>query len=193
LSNETPLEVWLDIGRRLASLHDSSAWWIGDWIVFGQDRYPDRYRKAIAGTTLDYQTLRNYAWIARRFHPSRRRDKLSFQHHVVVAALPVPDQDHWLDLALRHKWSRNELRRQLNASSGGSDDDRPSALSLTFSASDVQRWRATARQRNLPFELWIKASLDEAARAHTDQRPDPERMKTDGVHAEQSGDRRTAG
>ena len=43
---------------------------------------------------LDYQTLRNYAWVARRFAMSRRRDTLSFGHHAEVPALPEPEQGY---------------------------------------------------------------------------------------------------
>jgi hypothetical protein len=42
------------------------------------------------------QNRLNYAWVARRFAMSRRRDTLSFGHHAEVAALPEPEQDFWL-------------------------------------------------------------------------------------------------
>src|SRR5215471_21732183 len=63
----TPLSSWEDIGNQLISLADSSAWWIADWLVYGEDTFKDRYLEAIARTSLNYQTLRNYAWVARRF------------------------------------------------------------------------------------------------------------------------------
>ncbi|MCP3801928.1 LmbU family transcriptional regulator [Allokutzneria sp. A3M-2-11 16] len=164
LPEKTSLQAWMQIGNQLSSVHESSAWWVGDWLVFGQDRYPDRYKKAIAETTLDYQTLRNYAWVARRFPASRRRDRLSFQHHVVVAALPAEEQDHWLELAEGHKWSRNELRRQVNASTERPDGpERRGGFNMSFSAGDLTRWRAAAEKRNLAIDLWIKTTLDRAA------------------------------
>jgi hypothetical protein len=92
---------------------DSSQWWLADWLVYGQARFPDRYKQAVAETLLEYRTLRNYAVVARRVDMSRRRDKLSFQHHAEVAALPEPDQDLWLNRAERLGWSLSELRRQL--------------------------------------------------------------------------------
>ena len=95
---------------------DSSAWCLGDWLIYGQHLYADRYRHAVAMAGLDYQTLRNYAWIARKFEPARRRAGLAFQHHVEVAALPPQVQDHWLDLAENFRWSRNELRKQIRDS-----------------------------------------------------------------------------
>jgi hypothetical protein len=108
-----PLDAWCRIGVQLSALVEASSWWIGDWLVYGERNYPLRYRRAMDETSLDYQTLRNYAWIARKFEPRRRRIGLSFQHHVEVAALPTNEQDHWLDFAERFGWSRNELRRQI--------------------------------------------------------------------------------
>jgi hypothetical protein len=92
-------------GRCVAS---SSAWCLGDWLNYGQSAYPGRYQDAIEGTSLDYQTLRNYAWVARRFSLSRRRDRISFGQHAEVAALPEPEQDFWLRKAEELCWSRGQ-------------------------------------------------------------------------------------
>src|SRR6266545_6028251 len=74
-------EDWERAGSQLAGIVDSSSWWLGDWLVYGKKQYSDRYRRAIHAAGLQYQTLRNYAWVARRFELNRRRPKLSFQHH----------------------------------------------------------------------------------------------------------------
>src|SRR5947199_7344757 len=34
---------WEKAGRRLSTVADSSTWCIGDWVVYGQTRYVDRY------------------------------------------------------------------------------------------------------------------------------------------------------
>ncbi|MEU3597311.1 LmbU family transcriptional regulator [Streptomyces sp. NPDC006798] len=107
---------WERIGSSLRELSNSSAWWLGDWLVFGEAAYGwRRYREAIERTGLDYQTLRNYAWVARRFEHDRRRDTLSFAHHAEVTRLSPPEQDYWLRRAEQRKWSRNELRRAVRA------------------------------------------------------------------------------
>src|SRR5581483_2680626 len=93
LPEHLPSAEWCRVGQHIALIENASSWWLGDWLVYGQHKFPDRYRKIMAETSLDYQTLRNYAWVARRFHPSRRRDRLSFQHHVTVAPLPESEQD----------------------------------------------------------------------------------------------------
>jgi hypothetical protein len=85
------VEAWR-IGTQLSAAVSSSAWCLGDWLVYGQAAFSGRYRDALEQTSLDYQTLRSYAWVARRFPVSRRRDNLSFGHHAETAALPRPEQ-----------------------------------------------------------------------------------------------------
>jgi hypothetical protein len=116
LPKQLPYEKWLGIGRRLAAVSTSSAWCLGDWLIYGEDAYNGRYRDAIEQTSLDYQTLRNYAWVARRFPLYRRRDTLSFAHHAEVAGLSEPEQDFWLRKAAGLSWSRNRLRQEVRAS-----------------------------------------------------------------------------
>ncbi|HXT90009.1 MAG TPA: LmbU family transcriptional regulator, partial [Trebonia sp.] len=94
-THKVTFQTWELIGEQLFSLADSTTWWIADWLAYGETSFHDRYRDAIRWTSLKYQTLRNYAWIARRFDMSRRHDKLSFGHHAEVAALDQPEQDYW--------------------------------------------------------------------------------------------------
>ncbi len=168
LPDDLTLASWCRIGSQILRLSDSSSWWIGDWLVFGQDKYRNRYKRAMAETSLDYQTLRNYAWVARRFSPARRRAKLTFQHHMEVAALSEEEQDHWLDFALRLGWSRNELRKQVrNSVDGGSEEEGADAvrLQLQISAERMQRWESEAARLNCSLTDWMTDVLDQATTA----------------------------
>ncbi|WP_369211225.1 LmbU family transcriptional regulator [Streptomyces flavofungini] len=164
IPHDLSLEAWCRLGGRILAVSNSSAWWIGDWLVFGQNQYGDRYRRAMRETKLDYQTLRNYAWVARKFEPSRRRDSLTFQHHMEVAALSEAEQDHWLDFSVRLNWSRNELRKQIRASMSAEQDDlrRQVQLSLQLDELRLERWREAARRSNLTLTEWISLVVDEA-------------------------------
>jgi hypothetical protein len=115
-SSAPTLRSWEHLGRQLLEFSDSSAWWIADWLAYGELAFQDRYREAIRRTSLSYQTLRNYVWVARRFELSRRRDSLSFGHHTEVAALDRPEQDFWLRKAEELGWSRNQLRSEVRTS-----------------------------------------------------------------------------
>jgi hypothetical protein len=172
LPEHVSMEKWCQIGRQLAALSEASAWWLGDWLVYGEVRFPERYRQALSDTALEYQTLRNYAWVARRFSLSRRREGLSFQHHAEVAALPEEEQDKWLDRAEKFSWSRNQLRQYLKASqqppevADGKNGGPTKTVVLQLEAEPDRQasWRAAAKNAHCAFEEWVAQALDDAAR-----------------------------
>lgn len=168
LPADLALDDWQRIGRQIFAISDASAWWLGDWLVYGQNRYPERYQRALEETGLDYQTLRNYAWVARKFEPSTRYEGLSIQHHVEVAALPPDDRNAWLSRAERFGWSRNKLRQHLRASRAGESPAEAGAteetsLHLTIESTKADRWRQAAELVGGDFEAWAAKVLDEEA------------------------------
>ncbi|MFD8146659.1 LmbU family transcriptional regulator [Streptomyces sp. NPDC059708] len=180
-----PQRSWEEIGSQLRDLASSSAWWLGDWLLFGETAYSGRYREAVGRTGLDYQTLRNYAWVARRFEHGRRRDALSFAHHAEVARLARPEQDYWLRRAEEQGWSRNELRRQLRAalaeqrggdereSAGtgpGERDDEAATLRIALPKPDLDRLLEVAASCGLSLNDWAAHVLQSAVTA---QAPGP--------------------
>ncbi|MFJ4851597.1 MULTISPECIES: LmbU family transcriptional regulator [unclassified Streptomyces] len=169
LPRDLPLAAWLRLGGQLQSAADSSSWWLGDWLVHGSVSYPNRYREAMRSTALDYQTLRNYAWVARKFPPSRRRQELSFQHHQEVAALPPEQQDLWLDRSAEHRWPKAELRRRLRAEAPGRavPADRTARLSLEVAEERWEQWRRAAERERRDVGEWLAALADRAAREGT--------------------------
>ncbi|WP_236029020.1 LmbU family transcriptional regulator [Paractinoplanes lichenicola] len=184
---------WEQLGTSLRELANSSAWWLADWLVFGEAAYGwRRYREAIERTGLDYQTLRNYTWVARRFEQGRRHDSLSFAHHAELARLPPSEQDYWLRKAEQQKWSRNELRKAVRSSlaersqetqapvtkgepikavpspaeSAGAGKRRRSTIKLTIevSASQWDCYAKFAATDHLSVEEWVTRVLDAADR-----------------------------
>jgi hypothetical protein len=166
LRDGLPFDAWVAIGERISEVSVASGWWLGDWLVYGQHAYGERYRRALDATHLDYQTLRNYAWIARRFPPSRRRVSLSLQHHAEVAALPDATQDLWLQRAERLGWSRNQLRRrrleQRMRPAAEVPDDQVTCR-ITVGAGRQQRWREAAGLCDQEFAEWMIRAVDSAA------------------------------
>jgi hypothetical protein len=162
-----PFEAWSAIGARIARHSSATTWWLGDWLVYGQAKYGRRYKEAIAATGLDYQTLRNYAVVARRFEVSRRRAGLSFHHHAELCALADAVQDRWLDAACAEGWTRNELRRRLRSrrmlAAGPSR-----VLRVEVSGDREQRWRQAAEAGGRTLEEWITLVLDDAASGRRD-------------------------
>ena len=116
------MHEWLAYGRRIGTMGRSSAWWIGDWLRYGNLRFGERYVRAARVTGYDPQTLMNMVYVASAFEISRRREKLSWSHHAELAALDEEAQDEWLDRAERDRLSvqclRQELRRVKSTESG---------------------------------------------------------------------------
>ncbi|MEV4020458.1 LmbU family transcriptional regulator [Nonomuraea angiospora] len=162
---DMPFESWRKIGDQLSVIADSSAWWLGDWLVYGAEYFPDRYRIALTKTSLSYKTLRNYAWVARKFPMSRRRDTLSLQHHAEVAALPEDEQEIWLTRAETEGWPQSKLRKEIQASRAHAQDSSQAkvTISVEVSSAQEQRWTAAARTAAVPLPEWIADTLDEAA------------------------------
>ncbi len=159
-------EDWEKAGEKLARIANTSAWCLGDWIVHGQERFRDRYQYAVQKAGLDYQTLRNYAWVSRKVPQARRRHRLSFQHHAEVASLDAAEQDHWLRQAEANNWSRNNLRTKIRAAvgRGGQRPANAVALSrLTVTPEYLERWRAAAELSCTSLECWLVETLNDAA------------------------------
>lgn len=183
-----PFDAWVDMGKRLAAVVNSSAWCLGDWLVYGEVNFTGRYREAIERTSLDYQTLRNYAWVARKFSLQRRRENLSFGHHAEVAALPEPEQDYWLRKAEELGWSRNQTRHEIRTSlrernaAGTAQEDQaeeppetPDAtqaaeapvltIRMELTRDQLEQYQNAADRAECSIEDWAMQILDRAALA----------------------------
>jgi hypothetical protein len=177
-------DEWERAGRQLADVLDSSSWWLGDWLKYGKDHYTDRYQRGIRTAGLSYQTLRNYAWVSRRFDHIRRRPALSFQHHAELASMPVAEQDLWLDRAEQQQWTTKQLRSAIRAVRRGEQQPgtpiEPSRR-LEVPDSRLQWWHKAAEQLGIDFEQWVMATLDSAATSALEDLGRPEE------HTELSG------
>ena len=167
-------EDWEQAGRRLAGIVDSSAWWLGDWLVYGKDNYADRYQRGIRAAGLKYQTLRNYAWVSRRFQQFRRRARLTFQHHAEVASMPLDVQDFWLSQAEDNDWTTKQLRNAIK------NDRNPVPAGITRQAAisqlpvpqgNLRQWIQAAQSLGVDFEAWVRMTLDNAAQLILSEEP----------------------
>ncbi len=160
-------ENWENTGRKLSGIINSSSWWLGDWLIYGKDHYSDRYERGIRAVGLRYQTLRNYAWVSRRFAIDRRRASLSFQHHAEVASLSIAEQEHWLDQCEAHEWSTKQLRKAVRLAQeneiAGEDQDTEPTQRLAVPIGRMRRWHSAASHAGIDLEEWVLVTLDSAA------------------------------
>ena len=134
---KVPFEVWDQAGDLISRADKAIQWAMGDWLIYGENRYGEDHAQALDETRFAERTLDNIASICRRVAPSRRREDLSFSHHVVVAPLAEKDQTYWLKKAAEQKpkrmsiaeiekaiaaWKKTQPEKDEKKSPGGSGD-----------------------------------------------------------------------
>jgi len=103
---------WQQCGAFIHEAEKSVQFWIGDWLNFGEKTWGKRYEEAIQQTGLEYQTLRDYKWVASSMPLSLRNDKLSFYHHRELASLEPEQQTYLLNKAVAESWSLIKLKQE---------------------------------------------------------------------------------
>ena len=101
-------EEYERIATLLTSIEGACAWWLGDLLTQAEQEFGEQYAQLVEEKAA--RTLSNYAWVASKFPPARRREALSWSHHAEVAKLDPPDQDRWLEQAEAEGWTRAKLR-----------------------------------------------------------------------------------
>lgn len=140
LPDTLDLDGWAEIGRRLTRADQVMQWWLGDWAAFGLRKFegvtegmqtaecrtqkweqkPRRgaLKEFAEANGINYQTLRNLAWVSNKVALSRRRDRVEWSKHSEVAALPAREQAKWLSKAESEHLSQSALRQQIRLSQG---------------------------------------------------------------------------
>jgi len=99
---DVTIDELLEVEEVLEGLETSIQWNIGDWYNYATDRnvWGRKYELQPASEVeYKYQTLADYAWVARSIHFSIRNRKLSFSHHRLIAPLSQQLQGLWLEYA----------------------------------------------------------------------------------------------
>jgi hypothetical protein len=115
---------WMRVGRAVVDVNRMATWAIGDWLVYGNDRFrkshwgdrepSELYADISEKTGLAEQTLRNAATVCRRLPISRRRDHVTFSHAVEIVGRADPDEhEAWVDYVSQGGVSVRQLRDRL--------------------------------------------------------------------------------
>jgi len=110
------VQEWTTVGTALARVDRAYRWWVGDWLNYGDGEYGEMYTEALATTGLEYSSLSNCRLVASAIGVSRRRETLSWSHHLEVVSLDLDEQDEWLERAEANKWTVKELRAWIKGS-----------------------------------------------------------------------------
>jgi hypothetical protein len=115
VNGDPTFDEWLKFGSVLNAIGRASAWAVGDWINYGEDKteWGEKYSQALSSLNYEYGTLRNYSWVSRCFPPDKRHvDTLSVGHHMAVARkeLTADERETYLQTAETKELSREDLR-----------------------------------------------------------------------------------
>ena len=132
-------EEWQELAAGIGEMASSIAFIVGDWLVYGQslfgtDGFPDKkvdhpsYQLALKATGLDLSTLQNYAYVSRSIPYSLRSERLSWEHHRLLAKLPDGEIQNWIETCVAEdsagrRMSTRRLRKSLNLGRVATDAD----------------------------------------------------------------------
>jgi hypothetical protein len=162
---EDPLSEtnWRELGRILKTYDDAIQWMLGDWANAGFENAqrwgkfdpdaPDessKYAALLSNTGYSYGTLSNFAAVARKIPFNRRRQTLTYSHHVEVAYLKDENlQDTLLDEAEptddHKRLSVRDLRKRVREILNG-DNDTTNNTSTDFLDSQIKRIAGVRRE-----------------------------------------------
>ena len=110
------IDEWKSAGLFLQRVESASQWWIGDWLVYGEGRgeWGEMYDQAISMFDCEYDTIRQYRFVAESVQFGTRVTNLSWAHHREVAGLSESKQRKWLRKAVENHWSVRELKAELS-------------------------------------------------------------------------------
>lgn len=109
LTDNTTFEAFQSVWETLTTIHGACPWWIGDAINEGERKFGEVYAQAVDLTSLKYDTLSKYAWVARSIPKTRRRPELSFTHHLNAMRAPEDLRDDLLTKAIRESLSTRDV------------------------------------------------------------------------------------
>ena len=104
-------DQWKTLGDVLRTIEKANQFWVGDWVNFGDDKFPDMVKQTAEELGYDIQTIRSYARVARKFVNAPRG--ASFSHYEAVASLAGPVADRLIEEAVSNKLSVRELEAEV--------------------------------------------------------------------------------
>lgn len=103
-------EEWETAGEVIKRVDRFKNFAIGDWLNAGEWRFGEMYAQAMDEFGLgNYDKLSKCKWVARSIPHANRRQDLTWSHHHSVASLTHDEQIEWLEYAVSHELTAQEL------------------------------------------------------------------------------------
>ena len=155
IEGEHTIEQWLEAGKLLTGMESSLNWWIGDWLVFGEHNYGQKYSQAETITNHRQDYLKACNFVSGKIPSANRVYGLSWSHHREVCPLAPEDQKVWLTKALEQEWTVSELRVNMRKSLAeySEEDTYSKSFNLVSWTQEGLRWLKQEVRKN-PIENW---------------------------------------
>lgn len=114
-------EEWAHEGTVLVTIAKASAWWVGDWLLYGEHQFGEKYAQAVEVTGLSVQTLKNAQWVSDRIPPRERDPEIPHSYYRAAAALDPKDRRVLLKRAKNEGMNEGEVRARAQHIKAGGD------------------------------------------------------------------------
>lgn len=109
-SADMNLETYLSIGKTFQQIQKSIAFWMGDWLCYGENRFGEAYSQALDDSGKANETLIKWRSVAARVPKEIRRKELSWTHTFYTAYCTERLRGPLLNLAVNMNLSSRELK-----------------------------------------------------------------------------------
>lgn len=105
------VEEWTEYGLKLRRVETSLNWIIGDYLVYGEFKYGEKYSQILDESMMN--SWKVYHWVSKHVLPERRVKELSWTHHRLIASLPPVYQTKMLEKAIKERLTSQNLGKIL--------------------------------------------------------------------------------
>lgn len=110
---------WQEFGDTLRRIAKGHQWWWGDWLLFGEGAYGERFSQALEATGWEAKTIMQYARVCRDVPAAERSEDVPFSHYANgLSALGAPERAEWVALITTEDLTQQQFVRSLRASRG---------------------------------------------------------------------------
>lgn len=142
-SLELPLGLsfddWAGMGKTLSRMYRSVGWWIGDWYIYGENRFSEEVWQVADDLGVAHETITDWVRICSQYPPEVRSEDLSISHYRTVIALPPAERAELLIEAAATGMNVRELRAKV----GGEEPAKVRRWTLEELRAAYNNWQGT--------------------------------------------------
>lgn len=110
LPAQMSFDEWLGVGAQLNEMEQSVQWWVGDWLLFGEETFAEKLGKAAELTGYSIDRLKEARRVAAAFPVTSRSDKLGWTHYKAAVQLPAEQRVQVIRQAEAEGWTSRDTR-----------------------------------------------------------------------------------